>query len=579
MTRPRVSVLKFGGSVLVDDAALDRVLLDVYREIRLGRRVVAVVSAQEGTTDRLDERARALTSEPEESLYAAFLATAEVRSGAALALAAERAGIDTCLLDGPGLGIETVGLRLEADPVKLDSDSLEAAIQEHWLVVVPGFVGVGSDGAPTLLGRGGSDMTAIFLAAQLKAERCALVKDVDGWFVDDPRQAGMESPRFAGLHWDEAISIPAPIVQDRAVVLARELDQPFEVVGLGSTGATRVGSEPTRIEQPAHTVAPIDVVVLGCGTVGSGVVRHLFSLPDRYRIRAILVGDTEKVREDWIPSDLLTTDRESALSHENAVVVELIGGMTVARPLVEKALTTGRSVVTANKKLIAELQHSLEALAECNGSRLVYSAAVGGSAPMLETVRTTAVGAGVRSLRGILNGTCNWILDAMAKGLEYEEALDEAQRRGFAEADPTADVRGLDAAHKLVLLARSAGRSSLQLKDIAVSGIESITEHHREDWGDRRPRLVGTLRLGASGDDDASVALEWLGAEDPLFDISGSWGALDIEATEGLRVTAVGRGAGRWPTALAVMADVEDTRNHLQVRRSAGEQAREARVA
>jgi homoserine dehydrogenase len=242
-----VSVVKLGGSVLASGASLATAVGELAREVAAGYRVLAVVSARRGVTDHLDGEARRIAQHPDSHAYAALLATGEAHSAAALAIATAAAGLATRLLEARELGLRTAGEPTDAVPCAMRRRSLRAALVAHDVVVVPGFVGYDAAGRPTLLGRGGSDSTAIYLAHALAAERCRLVKDVPGWHVSDPRRDG-GAPRYRVLNWDEAIAAPAEIVQAKAVLLARRLGRPFEVGAVGSSEPTRVGPLPTVVE-------------------------------------------------------------------------------------------------------------------------------------------------------------------------------------------------------------------------------------------------------------------------------------------------------------------------------------------
>lgn len=256
-TSPPLVVLKLGGSVLTGGDAVFCVVREVVREVRRGSKVVAVVSAEWGTTDELARRARRLTADVEKTpAYAALLATGEARSAACLTLALEACGVPATLLEAHRLELRTTGARAEAEPQSIGPE-LDRVLAASSVVVVPGFVGIREDGSTTLLGRGGTDLTAVFIAHHLGAHHisthCRLLKDVDGWFTEDPA-AAPEARRYRDLHWDDAVRSRAPIVQPRAVRMARRLGQPFEVSALGAPGSvgpprgTRVGPWRTRVE-------------------------------------------------------------------------------------------------------------------------------------------------------------------------------------------------------------------------------------------------------------------------------------------------------------------------------------------
>ncbi len=217
---------------------------------------------------------------------------------------------------------------------------------------------------------------------------------------------------------------------------------------------------------------PLRVALLGHGTVGTGLYRRLVELPDHFAVTGIAVRDLPKAEKAGAPARLLG-DCRRALAADCDVVVELIGGTHPASELIEESLRAGRHVVTANKAVIASRGPLLENLAAEAGVRLLYSASVGGAMPALETVRRHA--GNIVSFTGVLNATCNFILDEMTgRGLTLPQAVALAQREGFAEADPKLDLDGTDAAQKLAILARAAfGRPPQHLFQ---SGIEELRQ-------------------------------------------------------------------------------------------------------
>jgi homoserine dehydrogenase len=256
-------------------------------------------------------------------------------------------------------------------------------------------------------------------------------------------------------------------------------------------------------------------------------------------------------------------------------VVELVGGAEDARRYVLEALHRGRHVVTANKLLLAEHGLELERTAAEAGVRLIGSAAVGGAVPMLEAVERVAQFPGVRSFRGVLNGTTNFVLDRLADGLDFDRAVAKAQELGFAEADPSADLSGADAAAKAVLLGRVATGRPLGMQDVDVRGIDG------PEVRTARPVLGERLRLVARGSfsDDGAVHLavrpEWVSSDDPLGSVRDEENILIVTAADGSEAVVQGRGAGRRPTALAVMADLEE----IRLQRALEDRATEPRVA
>ncbi len=236
-------VLKFGGSVLRDELHVRAAAEEVARVVHHGARVVAVVSALEGTTDALLARAKTFAPQPQPFATAQLLATGELACAALLGLALDSIGVRAETLDTARAGLRTQGNPLDATPVECDSPGVTEALGRARAVVVPGFAGRDEQGRTTLLGRGGSDLTALFLAHRLGAS-CRLVKDVDGLYEWDPSRPGTRPRRFATLPWSAALELDGTIVQHKAVRWAREHRLPFEVGALGAHDATRVGDYP-----------------------------------------------------------------------------------------------------------------------------------------------------------------------------------------------------------------------------------------------------------------------------------------------------------------------------------------------
>ncbi len=239
--RDPVIVLKFGGSVLRDEAAVRVAAGEVARFVADGWRVVAVVSALEGTTDRLLAQSRGYGDKPHAHSVALLLATGELTTAALLGLALAERGLAVETLDAASIGLRTTDDALDASPISLDEPTVLGTLARSRAVVVPGFVGRDSTGRTTLLGRGGSDLTALFLADRLGAT-CRLVKDVDGLYEWDPASPGPRPRRYATLPWEQALRLDGTIVQHKAVRWALERGLAFEVSCIGGRSASRVGA-------------------------------------------------------------------------------------------------------------------------------------------------------------------------------------------------------------------------------------------------------------------------------------------------------------------------------------------------
>ena len=309
----------------------------------------------------------------------------------------------------------------------------------------------------------------------------------------------------------------------------------------------------------------VRVAVLGAGTVGSQVIRLLgeraedFAQRSGARLTLVGIGDrkVDAPRPDYIDRSLLTTDL-TALATGADLVVELIGGIEPARTLVLAALNSGASVVTANKALLATHGPELFEAAAAAVTDLYYEAAVAGAVPVVYALRESLAGDTVTRVLGIVNGTTNFILDEMAtKGIDFDEALATAQQLGYAEADPTADVDGLDAAAKAALLASLAFHTRVAISDVSVEGVRAITAADIAQAAESGYALK-LLAICDRLDDGVSVRVRptLLPLSHPLASVHGVFNAVVVEAEAAGRLMFYGRGAGGSAAASAVLSDV-----------------------
>lgn len=522
---------------------------EIYRWLRAGYRVVAVASAIGDTTDHLLERARAWDAPAlptEHAPVGALLATGEAQAVALLALALGRAGIPATPFDAARAGLRTTGSPSCADPVALDTGAVRRVLEQGRVAVLPGFVGVHDDGSTALLGRGGSDLSALFVAHQLRAARVRLVKDVRGVYTGDPATRP-DAVRLATVTWDDALAHAGPVVQARAVTWARDRRVTFEVGALAHDDATVVGPGPTRIAPPASHTPVLRVALLGLGTVGRGVLAHLRAQPERFRIIGACARNPARHAGLDVP---VTSDPDTLLDLRPDVLVEAIPGFRPAAATAARALRHGIHVVTANKRVVAGAGARLGALARATGASLRFAAAVGGAAPVLESVRRARRAGPIASIEGTLNGTSGFVLDRVRAGAPLNDAVREAQRLGLAEADPADDLDGLDAARKLVILAREAFDARLRAGPIPRQPITGL-----------RPgadvRQVASVRTTPDGL-QAQVELRAASPDDPLAATRGPECRVIVRHADGTTTLVTGIGAGRWPTAESVTADLLD---------------------
>jgi len=324
--------------------------------------------------------------------------------------------------------------------------------------------------------------------------------------------------------------------------------------------------------------AVLRVALLGAGTVGSAVVRGFLERADRLvvaggprlELAAVSTLDPERARALGVPDDLITDASAHLVGARDVdIVVELMGGLEPARTFVRAALEDGKPVVTANKALLAAHGPELEAVARRSGSALRFEAAVGGGIPVLGPLGGDLAANRVTEVRGIVNGTTNFILTAMREdGRAYADVLADAQAAGYAEADPTADVEGGDAASKIVILARLAFggwlapqavvRSAPRLRGPGVPGITGVTAADVAGAAEHGLvlRLVASARPGQDGTIAASVILTAVPADSPLGRTRGVLNRIEVDGWPIGSVAFVGPGAGGDATSSAVLGDL-----------------------
>jgi homoserine dehydrogenase len=547
----RVIVVKLGGSVLTDREALRRAVHEIYRWYREGWRVVAVPSALAGETDRRLREAHQTSTRASANAVASAIALGETESAAALGLALDRAGVPARVLSPGAIEFRADGPPLDATPRSVRTGPIERAL-DAGVCIVPGFLAIGPTGETVTLGRGGSDLSALFLAHRLGADRCRLVKDVDGLYERDPALPGPRPRRFASIAWDEALQLDGSIVQHKAIRFARDHGLAFEVGPFNGRVATVVGPERSVFDADADSGDPVRIALLGLGTVGAGVYHLLSALPGA-EVVAVAVRDAAKAHAAGIDPDIVTADPVDAATRGAAIVIEALGGTDTAREVIAAALESGAHVVTANKAVIAAHGPALASLAASRGSRVIASASVGGSVPVLERIRF-AEGPRPIGVRGVLNATTNFVLDRVRCGDALHDAIAAAQRAGLAEADPTRDLDGRDAADKLVVLARLLGHDGLSTVSIPRDPLSADRIGCATVDG-RIARQVATLDL-RKGSPTAAVRIVGVSPGDPLFDVPGEHNAIAISWDDGTESVVRGRGAGRWATAESVVGDV-----------------------
>ena len=252
MTARALIVLKFGGSVLIDTGGILTAVNEIARFLNGHDRVLAVVSAFRGETDSLERTALALCADPAPETLAYYLGLGELRVAGELALGLQGAGITAAVRLPWDVSLVSSGSPLDAAPVSVSRQAFADAFATHRVVVFPGFIGRGEDGEPHVLGRGGSDLTAVYLASELGASRCVILKDTPGVFEQDPARAGWSARRYRTLSWDDAARLGGRVMPASTVAFARARKMTFEVTAIGEPRTTVVGAEASQFDPPAE---------------------------------------------------------------------------------------------------------------------------------------------------------------------------------------------------------------------------------------------------------------------------------------------------------------------------------------
>ncbi len=312
----------------------------------------------------------------------------------------------------------------------------------------------------------------------------------------------------------------------------------------------------------------ITIGFLGCGNVGSGVWRLLEGFDAdiehraglRFHIKKVLVRSLTRPRDIPFPDGVLTTNPDDVLNDPDIqIVAEFLGGEEPAYSLLMRALSAGKTVVTANKVAFALHWHELQKVAKAHGAGLYYEAAVCGAIPIIHSLEESLQANRIDKIYGIVNGTTNYILTRMSKNSEdYETVLKDAQRLGLAEPDPAADVEGLDAAYKLSILASLAFHGRVPFEDVYVEGITRVSAEDircGQELGYTLKLLAIAKRDGMSV--ETRVHPTFVRSDHPLANVSGSFNAVYLHGHACKEMMFLGRGAGDLPTASAIVSDLE----------------------
>ncbi len=325
------------------------------------------------------------------------------------------------------------------------------------------------------------------------------------------------------------------------------------------------------------TSSPVTIGLLGCGSVGGALVELIAERADaiadttglRLGIGSVAVRSAAKSRSG-LSDDLLTTDARAVVNDPTIdVIVEVIGGIEPARELILEAMKNGKPVITANKELLANCGAELYGAAAAAGVDLLFEAAAAGAIPIVRPLRESLLGEDVRRIMGIVNGTTNYILTKMAEeGADYGEALGEAQRLGYAERDPTADVEGFDAGAKAAIMASLAFGARVVAGDVYHEGISEVSQAdiafaHRLGYEIKLLAIAEVFGTGTDREIGVRVHPSMVPADHPLAAVRDSYNAVFVEGAAAGQLMFYGRGAGGRPTASAVLGDLIDAALNL----------------
>ena len=545
-----IIVLNFGHSVLRSLEDYTDAASEIYRHYRQGKNVVAVTSAQGDQTDVLLAEARRIGPEGIAKNLPELVQLGERKSAALLALALERVGAPAFVRQARDLGLKARGPNTQAELVDLNVRQLREDLKNHDIVVMPGYVAIGENDRPSLLGDGGADYTALFVAKQLGVP-ALLLKDVDGVYTSDPHRKDGNPKRYETISWEDAQERAEVLVSPKALEFAKEAKLEFDIGMPGIPKYTRIGQS-TGTAGPSPAPTKLRVAMMGCGSVGGGVYRRIKANPERFEMVKIMIRDKQKYLDQGYKEDMLTTDYQDLVDSQPDVFIDVSGPVEPPLEYTKDMLSRGVHVVSANKQAIAAGGQALLDHAKTAGKILQFSSAAGGGMPVLEMcIRESGR---ITRVEALLNGTTNFMLDEISAGKTYAEALKEAQDKGYAEADPSSDVGGADAGAKIRLVSLLGFGKEITLDDIPLDTIENFEAPDQINGAIKRVSKVWKHETGF----DAALELKDLSLNNFIAQARAEEAHAIFYFDDGDAYRIRGKGAGRWPTTESVMADLYD---------------------
>lgn len=558
----KIAVLKFSGSLLSKIEEIPQAVHEVYQYLCAGYRVLAVVSAMDDNNTKYPglEDFEAEGFIPPALEFAELLATGETAAACLFTMGLDRAGIKAkklhhqCLLTKNSL--------LNSDPESFTTDLVTSLFERYSVLVLPGAIGYDQAKKVTLLGQKGADYTAIYAAWSLHADTCIIYKDVNGLYGKEASDA--ELKRYETLSYTDLLKLPSPGIHHKAIKFAEAQNISFDIKSLTNIYKTTVGSAPSTFFSQNETIKPLKVALLGLGTVGLGVYKHLLANQHLFSIVGVAVKDIKKHEREQLPKHLISSNWEETIARNCDVVIELTGDSTNSEAIIRQALTQKCHVITANRALIAEKGAKLCQFAAQNKVQLLYSASIGGAIPVIEMLQNLN---NVKAITGILNSTCNFILDKVKEGQTLNHTLSLTKILGLSENESTLDLYGIDASQKAIILSRVAfGRDP---DSIDITGIQYLDESKiREAYqSGKNIRLVVNCTL-ENNTIAAKIEPIAIDTNHSLAHVTGTQNAILIHTQQGEKIELHGTGGGRWPVAESVFADLlalSNLLNHNQL--------------
>ncbi len=559
-THWKIAVVKFGGSFLTKTNDIPEAVHEVYRYLRKGYRVLAVVSAMDNTKNQ----SHFFTMDgvdkdhvvPPTSEFAELVSTGEIAAACLFSIGLDNAGIKAkrlhhqCLLTKNSL--------LNGEPESLTTDLIFTLFERYSVLVLPGAIGYDKTKSTALLGMRGADYTAIYAAWCLQADDCVIYKDTDGIYGKEVNGAETSPQRYESIHYVDLLKLPSSIIHHKALKFAEANQVSFHVTSLKSIYKTDVGPLPSIYASTPPATKKLKIMLLGLGTVGMGVYNHLLANQHLFEVVGILVHDLNKHRCKQLPKNILANDWATILARQCDVVIELTGGIELPETIIRQAISQKCHVITANRALMAEKGKELCQLAIENKVHLLYSAAVGGAIPILENlqqIREAGEKNPIQSITGVLNSACNFILDKIKEGSALNNTFSLAKMIGLTQGDATIDLYGFDATQKATLISRAAfGRDPDTIDRVGIQSVDEMTIRNATDAG-KNIRLVINCALK---DDKVHVKIEPIALDinHPLGQVTDVHNAILIHTHLNDVIELHGKGAGRGPGAESVFADL-----------------------